>query len=462
MSKAIFLLFVILLISCCVETGMVTTTNLSIDETPKSNENQTNETELIIVTNKITEVIDETNKTPQTVVNETIKKLVVNLSIIVNPSEEWVKIKSNGDAVDLDKWILMDIALHKYQFSKFILNPNMTVRIHSGEGNNNSTDLYWGYKISIWNDDGDTATLIDKNGNLIAEYRYSKSSTQSTQGASQDLCINIVCNQNILQCPDGYNATCIPLCVDGSCGSCTPDCTGHADLCAGVTCYNSTIMCFDGYNVSCQNTCMAGICSNCTPDCTGHENPCMNITCNNSTLICWDGYSASCTNNCTDGSCSNCTPNCTGHEIYHILILEVYYDTIGEDSDEEWFELYNPTTETIDLTGYNISDNQNTEALPNGTIILARDYLTIARNSTGFHNLYGCNPDIELGVGLLSNTGDQLTLSNSTSSVDFVAWENYVEGWGISAGQNKTIKRMNHDTDSANDWLSDQTPEPSC
>jgi polyhydroxyalkanoate synthesis regulator phasin len=43
------------------------------------------------------------------------------------------------------------------------------------------------------------------------------------------------------------------------------------DPCEGVVCEDSTAVCPDGVEVSCPNTCADGTCTSCTPDCTGHE-----------------------------------------------------------------------------------------------------------------------------------------------------------------------------------------------
>jgi len=41
------------------------------------------------------------------------------------------------------------------------------VTLHTGDGTNSATDLYWGSKRPIWNNDGDTASLYDHNGRLV-------------------------------------------------------------------------------------------------------------------------------------------------------------------------------------------------------------------------------------------------------------------------------------------------------
>ncbi len=140
----------------------------------------------------------------------------------------------------------------------------------------------------------------------------------------------------------------------------------------------------------------------------------------------------------------------------HVLISEVFYDTPGRDSKEEWIELYNPTNSAVDLSGWTLSDNRKTYTIPSGTIIAAGAYIVIARNQNGFFNLYGFNPDISGLTLSLGNRGDQVILKdNSGQEIDFVAWEGYVAGWDITAPTGSSIERnpSSLDTDTVNDWV---------
>ncbi|MFX0091700.1 MAG: lamin tail domain-containing protein [Candidatus Hodarchaeota archaeon] len=136
----------------------------------------------------------------------------------------------------------------------------------------------------------------------------------------------------------------------------------------------------------------------------------------------------------------------------HVLITEVLYDTPGTDSAEEWVELYNPTTSSVNLAGWTISDNVDTYTISSGTIS-AGGYFVLARESAGFNALYGSNPDLSGMTLYLSNSGDQLSLKDDGGAeIDFVAWENYVSGWDISA-THTTIRRITAaDTDTVADW----------
>jgi micrococcal nuclease len=93
-----------------------------------------------------------------------------------NPNGEWVTIENGGSArIDMGGWILKDeSAIHRYGFpSGFSLAPGGTVRVFTGCGSDSSTELYWCNDLgAVWNNAGDTAFLLDPNGNIHVQYGY--------------------------------------------------------------------------------------------------------------------------------------------------------------------------------------------------------------------------------------------------------------------------------------------------
>lgn len=87
----------------------------------------------------------------------------------ISLSDEWVSIQNIGSSpVSLEGWTITDDGnMHTYTFSSFTLSAGATVTLHSGSGNDNATDLYWGSSRSVWNNDGDIARLYDVSGNLV-------------------------------------------------------------------------------------------------------------------------------------------------------------------------------------------------------------------------------------------------------------------------------------------------------
>jgi len=88
-----------------------------------------------------------------------------------NANDEWVEVANAGTgAVDLTGWTLRDeSASHRFTFpGGFVLAPGAAVRVRSGCGDDSATDLHWCVTGSaVWNNDGDTAFLLDPGGNVV-------------------------------------------------------------------------------------------------------------------------------------------------------------------------------------------------------------------------------------------------------------------------------------------------------
>lgn len=91
-----------------------------------------------------------------------------------NLTGEWVElVNPTNTSVDLTRWRLLDEAQHTYRFPAGTTLPtDGTLRVHTGSGSDSATDLYWGRKQAVWNNDGDTARLEDDAGTGVDERRY--------------------------------------------------------------------------------------------------------------------------------------------------------------------------------------------------------------------------------------------------------------------------------------------------
>jgi hypothetical protein len=109
----------------------------------------------------------------------------------------------------------------------------------------------------------------------------------------------------------------------------------------------------------------------------------------------------------------------------NLVINEVYYDTIGTDSKEEFVELYNPTDKDINLTDYYLKDNsKNSKYVFSEVFLAAKGYLVLARDKAGFKNLFGFEPDLNDFNISLNNGGDYLELYQPNNGlVDRISWE---------------------------------------
>jgi competence protein ComEC len=88
----------------------------------------------------------------------------------LNLKDEWVKVTNKGSSpVSLDGWKIEDDGKkHTYSFPSYTLGAGSSVTVYTKKDTNSATELYWGSSNPIWNNEGDTASLYDNNGQLVS------------------------------------------------------------------------------------------------------------------------------------------------------------------------------------------------------------------------------------------------------------------------------------------------------
>lgn len=106
-----------------------------------------------------------------------------------------------------------------------------------------------------------------------------------------------------------------------------------------------------------------------------------------------------------------------------IVINELHYNGLASGTDyDEFIELYNNGTATVDLGGWTTSGV--TYTFPAGSFIAPGEYRVLAVNAAQFEALYGFAPDFQWTSGALSNDGEAIVLSNaSAQEMDRVAYD---------------------------------------
>jgi micrococcal nuclease len=92
-----------------------------------------------------------------------------------NPNGEYVRVCNVSDRpINLRGFSIQDAARHRYTFPDGTLEPGYTALLLSGRGKNSTRQgqlrFYWGTG-PVWNNDGDTASLFDPDGNLIDSFQ---------------------------------------------------------------------------------------------------------------------------------------------------------------------------------------------------------------------------------------------------------------------------------------------------
>ena len=96
-------------------------------------------------------------------------------------NNEWVRIENTGNnPVMLTDWTLRDRSGHVFTFERFRLGAGRTVLVHTGSGNSVRRHLYFDSDEYVWNNDGDTATLRNDNGNRVDRCHYTGAGSSVT------------------------------------------------------------------------------------------------------------------------------------------------------------------------------------------------------------------------------------------------------------------------------------------
>ena len=94
---------------------------------------------------------------------------------------ELIEITNSGNvSADMTNWIIEDEAGIQFTFPSFTLNPSSSVSVWVKSGSNDAQNLYWGRGSSVWNNNGDSAFLLDEiDGNIIDSCSYEGGQSQA-------------------------------------------------------------------------------------------------------------------------------------------------------------------------------------------------------------------------------------------------------------------------------------------
>ncbi len=111
-----------------------------------------------------------------------------------------------------------------------------------------------------------------------------------------------------------------------------------------------------------------------------------------------------------------------------LVINEINYNAHADFDTEDWIELYNPLSTSLDVSGWTIVDDDTNEAFmfPANTIIEAEGFVVVCRDVNAFEEYWNVTTPVygPLSFGL-NNNGDTIILRNAEGMViDSLSFQN--------------------------------------
>ncbi len=169
---------------------------------------------------------------------------------------------------------------------------------------------------------------------------------------------------------------------------------------------------------------------------------------------------------CDDGNIDagdGCTPNCQVEVILPGTLLITEFLVKPKSVNEslgEWIELYNPTTNTVDLNGWTLKDNGTNNhkiTVPGGLLVPPKTFVLLGINGDAKLN-GGIKPNYVYNNFTLSNLGDSVILVWNGKVIDEVNYTSKIlvaDGFAINDGQSVALDAASFDAkanDSAINW----------
>lgn len=144
---------------------------------------------------------------------------------------------------------------------------------------------------------------------------------------------------------------------------------------------------------------------------------------------------------------------------YKVVINEINYNSSDSFNPQDWVEIYNLSTDSINISGWLLKDNNDNHifSIPANTLLLPDQYLVFCKDTISFKTFY---PDIDhyfgdLGFGL-GGSNDYVRLFDSSELlVDEVNYDDNAP-WPTEAdGNGPTLELINPSLDNTlgENWI---------
>ena len=90
-----------------------------------------------------------------------------------NLNDEYLTLINLGPDLQIEGWTISDASDRVYRFGKYEWRTGTRIILRTGFGVARGGVFYWKSERPIWNNTGDTATLMDSSGKIVLVYSYS-------------------------------------------------------------------------------------------------------------------------------------------------------------------------------------------------------------------------------------------------------------------------------------------------
>jgi len=139
--------------------------------------------------------------------------------------------------------------------------------------------------------------------------------------------------------------------------------------------------------------------------------------------------------------------------LHPVLINEINYNSLDTVDSEDWIELYNRSSNDIDMSGWHFKDSNdsNDYVFADNIVLYPGEYLVIAENLDAFQSTY---PDVTNVIGGfsfgLSGGGELLRLYNSEGNlIDRLTYDDTAPWPSGADGKGSSLELINPDFDNA-------------
>ncbi len=132
-----------------------------------------------------------------------------------------------------------------------------------------------------------------------------------------------------------------------------------------------------------------------------------------------------------------------------VVLSEIQYHPVGDETQLEWVELYNQMAVDMDISGWSLSDGVVFE-LPDGTIVPGGGFVVVAASPSGLEVATGFAGALGPFEGRLDNSGETVELRNNSGRImDSVKYKDSGEWPAEADGSGATLAKVHPDLGSA-------------